>query len=233
MLGKKVLGIMGGMGPMATVDLFGKIVSQTKATCDQENIHVIIDDDANIPDRRTSIVNGDTLAAEGMLACGRRLAAAGADILMIGCNTAHYFYDFVQKGVNVPILHMPQETAKEIARRGYRAAGILGTDMTIQMGLYHRALEAEGVTPVEPDEEGKQILMDIIYKGIKAGEMDPDLGPALAKMEEMKSRGAQCFILGCTELPVAFANVKTDLDLIDPTNVLAHAAIRAAGYEVL
>ena len=233
MLGKKVLGIMGGMGPMATVDLFGKIVSQTRASRDQDHIHIIVDDDANIPDRRTSIANGDTLAGEGMLACARRLEAAGADILMIGCNTAHYFYDFVQKGVNLPILHMPQETAKEIARRGYTAAGILGTDMTIQMGLYHKALEAEGVTPVEPDEEGKKILMDIIYKGVKAGNMNPDLGPVLAKMEEMKARGAQCFILGCTELPVAFANADTDFDLIDPTNVLAQAAIRAAGYEVL
>lgn len=233
MLGKKILGIMGGMGPMATVDLFGKIVSQTKAACDQDHIHIIVDNDANIPDRRTSIINGDNLAGEGMLACARRLEAAGADILMIGCNTAHYFYDFVQKDVNVPVLHMPRETAKEIARRGYNAAGILGTDMTIQMGLYHEALRAEGITPVEPDEEGKQLIMDIIYKGVKAGNLTPDLGPALAKMEEMKARGAQCFILGCTELPVAFANSDTGLDLIDPTNVLAHAAIRAAGYEVL
>ena len=233
MLGKKVLGIMGGMGPMATVDLFGKIVSQTRASCDQEHIHVIVDDDADIPDRRTSIVNGDTIAAEGMLACARRLEAAGADILMIGCNTAHYFYDFVRQGVGVPVLHMPRETAREIARRSYRAAGILGTDMTIQMGLYHHALEAEGITPVEPDEEGRQIIMDIIYKGVKAGKLNLDLGPALAKMEEMKARGAECFILGCTELPVAFAGVRTGLDLIDPTSVLARAAIRAAGYEAL
>jgi aspartate racemase len=233
MQGKKILGIMGGMGPAATVDLFGKIVSQTRASCDQEHIHVIVDDDADIPDRRTSIVNGDTIAGEGMLACARRLEAAGADILMIGCNTAHCFYDFVQQGVDVPVLHMPRETAKEIARRNYRSAGILGTDMTIRMGLYHRALETEGVTPVEPDEEGKQIIMDIIYNGIKAGKTNLDLGPALAKMEEMKARGAECFILGCTELPVAFANIKTDLDLIDPTNILARAAIRAAGYEVI
>ena len=233
MQGKKILGIMGGMGPMATVDLFGKIVSQTKASCDQEHIHIIVDDDADIPDRRTSIVSGDVIAGEGMLACARRLEAAGADILMIGCNTAHHFYDFVQKGVGVLVLHMPRETAKEIARRGYRSAGILGTDMTIRMGLYHKALEAEGVTPVEPDEEGKQIIMDIIYNQVKAGNLHPDLGPALAKMEEMKARGAECFILGCTELPVAFANADTGLDLIDPTNVLAQTAIRAAGYEVI
>ena len=232
MKGKKVLGIIGGMGPMATVDLFEKIVAHTKASCDQEHIDIIVEDSVSIPDRRSSIVNGDTLAENGMLACARRLVTAGADILMIGCNTAHYYYDFVQAGVNVPILHMPRETAKEIAGLGYRAAGILGTDVTIQTGLYHQALREEGVRPVEPDAEGQALLMDLIYNGVKAGKDDLNLEPLLSKMEEMQERGAECFILGCTELPAAFAGVETGLQLIDPTMVLARAAIRAAGYQV-
>lgn len=230
---KKVLGIIGGMGPAATVDLFGKIVSHTKAACDQEHIHILIDNAPSIPDRSAAIRRGEDAPGHAILTCARRLEAAGADVLMIGCNTAHYFHDFVQQGVGIPILHMPRETAREIARRGYTAAGVLGTSMTIQMGLYNRALEAEGVTPVEPDEEGRELLMDLIYNGVKAGRTDFDLAPLLAKMEDMKARGAQCFILGCTELPVAFANVDTGFDLIDPTNVLACAAIRAAGYEVI
>ncbi len=232
MMEKKVLGIIGGMGPMATVDLFEKIVAHTKASCDREHIDIIVGDIASIPDRRTSIINGDTLAAEGMLACARRLVTAGADILMIGCNTAHYFYDYVQTGVSTPILHMPRETAKEIASRGYRTAVILGTDMTIQMGLYHRALQEEGILPMKPDEEGQAMVMDIIYNGVKAGKSNLNLEPLLAKMKKMQENGAECFILGCTELPVAFSGVETELQLIDPTMVLACAAIRAAGYQV-
>ena len=230
---QKTLGIIGGMGPAATVDLFGKIVSNTRAAADQEHIHILIDNDPSIPDRSAAILRGEDAPGHAILAAARRLEAAGADILMIGCNTAHYFHDFVQQGVGIPILHMPRETAKEIARRGYTSAGVLGTSMTIRMGLYDRALEVEGVTPVLPDEAGREALMDLIYKGVKAGVLAPDLGPVLSVMEDMKARGAQCFILGCTELPVAFANTDTGFDLIDPTAVLARAAVRAAGYEVL
>jgi aspartate racemase len=153
-------------------------------------------------------------------------------VLIIGCNTAHYFHPMVEAAVSVPVLHMPRETAKVIKAQGYTSACILGTDMTFRTGLYHRALEAEGITPMGLDEEGQQVVLDLIYKGVKAGNAAYPVEPSLTRMRACAEQGAQCFILGCTELPIAFAGMDTGLTLIDPTDILARAAVKACGYEV-
>jgi len=228
---QKTLGILGGMGPMATVDLFQKVVAATKAERDQDHIHILIDNCPSIPDRRTCIIEGRDDAGREMVNAARRLEQAGAEVLIIGCNTAHFFHPMVAEGVSIPVLHMPRETAKVIKAQGFTSACILGTDMTFRTGLYHKALEAEGITPMGLDEEGQQIVLDLIYKGVKAGNADYPVEPSLKKMREAAQRGAQCFILGCTELPIAFAGLDTGLELIDPTDILARAAVRACGYE--
>ena len=226
---KKTIGIIGGMGSLAAVDLFEKITRMTKASTDHEHIHVLVDSNTAIPDRTEAILHGGADPVPEIVASARRLEAAGAGLLIMSCNTAHYYFDRIQESINTPLLNMLRETAKEVDRRKLRCVGLLATDATINMKLYHNVMEEQGIQVIVPSETGQRLIMTLIYEGIKAGKSF-DMQSVFKEMNEMKARGAQGFILGCTELPIAFAGVDA-FSLIDPTTVLARAAIVSAGYE--
>ncbi len=228
--GKKVIGIIGGMGPMATVDLFRKIVSMTAAENDAEHIHILIDNDTAIPDRTSAILSGGASPVPYIIAAGNRLAAMGADLLIMPCNTGHYFHEEISAACTVPLLSMPECTAAEVSRMGLSCVGLLATDGSIKSDFLDKAFAKYGVAVLRPDEEAQRAVMSLIYDEVKAGIMPhPEkLYPALDAMTE---KGAQGFVLGCTELPLAFEGVG-GYRFIDPTAILAAAAIRAAGYEV-
>ncbi len=228
--GKRVLGIIGGVGPMATVDFYKKLTELTEASCDQEHIHAIIDSYAQIPDRTVSILAGDKRPVPYLIDSARRLEAAGADLVVIACNAAHYFFDDIQSACSVPMLNMIDLTAQEVKRLGYTSVGLLAVDGTLFAGIYDRACERHGLNVVRPDEDGQRRIMHLIYDEVKCGApVHPEaLTPAL---EDMASRGAECFILGCTELPLVFSNCR-DRVFIDPTAILAREAIRALDYPI-
>lgn len=138
---KKTIGIIGGMGPLATADLFRKIVMMTDAKCDQEHPRVLIDSNTNIPDRTAAILSGGENPLPQLACSARTLERAGADVLMMPCNTAHYFYDGVCAATKLPVLHMLRLTAEEIDRRRIKTVGLLATDGTIQTGIYERLFE--------------------------------------------------------------------------------------------
>ncbi len=227
---KKVLGIIGGMGPLATADLFRKIILRTSADSDHEHIHILVDCNTDIPDRTDAILHGGQSPLKELTVSANRLEKAGADILLMACNTAHYFYKEIAESVHIPLLHMLDETAAEISRRSLSAIGLLATDATIQTGLYHKALDAKGIEIILPSKTGQKALMDLIYKGVKAGNVNLDVSALLQELEHMRGQGAQVFVLGCTELPIAFEKFHIGFAAIDPTDVLAKAAVCAAGY---
>lgn len=231
---KKTIGIIGGMGPLATCDLMEKIIRNTKAQKDQEHIHILTDCNTGIPDRTQAILNGGEDPVPEMTASAVRLEQMGADLLIMPCNTAHYYYDQICAAVRIPVLHMPRETASLLRKKGIGCAAVFATDGTIRAGIYEDALCAEGIRPVYPGQEGQRLLMKMIYDHIKAGKEDlTGLKPSAdALLREMKDAGAQCFILGCTELPIAFELLGRTEDTFDPTCILARAAIKASGYEV-
>lgn len=221
----KTIGILGGMGPMATCDLMSKIINNTEASCDQEHLRICVDNNTNIPDRTAAIVANGKDPRPEMIKSAVRLQMMGADVIIVPCNTAHLFLPDIEKCVDVPILHMPRETAKKLKAQGIKKAAILATDGTLQGGLYHRELEKEGITPFEPNTEEQKMIMSLIYDYVKAGKKyrHPE---KIKKMEErFIEQGVECTILGCTELPIAFSTIKTSLPTIDPTTVLAQAAI--------
>ena len=226
--GKKVLGVIGGVGPMATVDFYRKVIELTDAACDQEHIHILIDSNSQVPDRTKSILAGDDLPVACLSDSIRRLEAAGADLLVMTCNAAHFFFDELQKISSVPFLNMIELTAQEAKRLGFSSVGLLAVDGTLYSGIYERACEKKGLTVVKPDEDGQRKVMNLIYREVKAGRpTHPEaLSEALANMEK---RGAQGFILGCTELPLVFSDCQ-DRCFIDPTHVLARESILALGY---
>lgn len=226
----KTLGIIGGMGPEAAADLFLKIIHCTDADCDQAHIPLLLDNNTAIPDRTAAILEGKPSALPELIKSAKRLEAAGAQCLMMACNTAHYYYDGVQAAVGVPLLHMPRETAKAAAAAGYRKAALLATTGTIQSGVYEAAFikDAPGVELLVPGEAGQQALMDMVYGGVKAGKPEFDPAAVQACVDALRGQGAEVFLLACTELPLAFTRYGVRANTLDPTLVLAKAAVNAA-----
>lgn len=226
---KKTIGIIGGMGPLATCDLFQKIIKFTEASSDQEHIHICIDDNTNIPDRTEAILGRGESPVSEMVKSGIRLEAMGADVLLMPCNTAHYFYDQLAAFLDVPLLSMPEETAEEIQRNGIKKVGLLATDGTIRAGVYTRALERRGIEVIFPSGEGQRNVMKVIYEGIKAGKKEIESRGVRNAVRELRKAGAETIILGCTELPIFFHLYPVEGVYIDPTAALARAAIRFVG----
>ncbi len=229
---KKTIGIVGGMGPLATSDLFRKIVEVTDAKSDQEHVRVCIDNNTEIPDRTAAILNGGEDPVPEMVKSAVRLQGMGADVLIMPCNTAHYFYDRLIPFVDTPFLNMIEETAKEIKRRGIKKVGLLATDGTCRSGVYKNVFDAMGIEMCMPSPDKQKSVMDVIYKGVKAGNLSIELTGFYEDMDELFEKGAKTLILGCTELPVAFDLFKIDRPNIDPTLVLAAAAVRFVGAKV-
>lgn len=243
---KKVVGILGGMGPEATADLFMKIIRATPATTDQEHLRVIIDSNASIPDRTAFIEGRGPDPVPYLIETARNLDRAGAEIIVMPCNTAHYFYDQVQAAISVPMLHMMREAARagrrlaETARASLTAGGsdqpagpvrvgILATDGTIKTGLYHRALVAEGLEPLTPLAEDQRQVMEAIYvDGLKAQRFDRPRGQLTQAAEGLVARGAELILAGCTEFPLVLRPGMVSRPIIDPTQALAEAAVRKA-----
>ncbi len=228
---KKTLGIIGGMGPAATCDLMEKIIALTKADCDQDHIHILADVNTDIPDRTAAILHGGADPVPELVKSGRRLTAAGAEFLIMPCNTAHYFYDRLREDMTVPVLHMPRLTAGTLAAAGIKKAGILATDGTIQSGIYAEALQSRGIEPIYPDPEDQKQIMRLIYDGVKARRLALSDIPVGDILSRLRARGAEKFLLACTELPIAFSRLGLGEDCLDPTRVLAFSAVGFAGAE--
>lgn len=225
--GRKVIGIIGGMGPMATADLFTKIIQSTVAKTDQEHLHVLIDNNTDIPDRTACILEGSDAPLGPMVESARRLVDQGADLLIIPCNTAHYFHPGLQAAVDVPVLNMPEISAQYCAEKGYSCVALLSTAGTVRAQIYEPYFEKLDIRLLHPSRVGIDNLMYLIYDEIKAGRTPhPErLYPEIMALEE---QGAQAFLLACTELPLAFHDGGR-IPFIDPTLLLARAAVIEAG----
>ncbi len=226
----KIVGILGGMGPAATVDLFQRIVEATPARRDQDHLHILIDNDPAVPDRTAAILEDGPSPLPVMQAGLARLVRMGAELLAIPCNTAHHYWPALQASVEVPLLNMIQETAAWI-REGLpqvERVGILATSGTLAVGLYQRALEAEGLIPLPPTPEELETIMAAIYQ-VKAGRAGDEPKALLSRAGlALLERGAQALILGCTEIPLVLRDGDLPAPLVASNQVLAQAVVREA-----
>ncbi|MGE7600278.1 aspartate/glutamate racemase family protein [Lysinibacillus fusiformis] len=230
---KQTLGIIGGVGPLATMFIGEMIVRRTKAQKDQEHLHTIIDNDTNIPDRTAFILdNTKENPVPVIIEDAKKLASIGADMIAIPCNTAHTFYDEIQEGSPIPVLHMIRETAKRASELGAERVGILATTGTLTSHMYQDALEEYGITPVVPDNEMRAHVMSIIYDYVKAGKnvTQDDWQPI---EDAMLALNCDRLVLGCTELSIVNRDLKLSNIYIDSLIVLAERAILACGYELI
>ena len=226
---KVILGIFGGMGPEATADLYRQIVGLTPAQKDQDHIPTLIYSQPQIPDRMSSIRNQDMTVIPYLVEGVTRLENAGASFIAIPCNTVHYFYDYMQEAVSIPVIHMIRETVKEVIKKypGIKTVGLLATTGTIETRLYEDELVKNGFKLVVPDEETEtNKVMKAIFQ-IKSGtdkKLSEDL---LAEAGQyVIDQGAELIILGCTEIPLAFNPTRVNVPVVNATKVLAERAIK-------
>lgn len=228
---KKTLGIIGGVGPLATMFIGEMIVRLTRATKDQDHIHTIIDNDTTIPDRTAYILDSTKENPIPVIQKDAvKLATAGAEVICIPCNTAHTFYDDIAKASPVPVLHMIRETAKRAAKLGAKRVGILATDGTVFSKVYQIALLEQGIEPVLPNEAIQTKVMSVIYEYVKAGR-DVTMEQWDEIAQHMQDLQCDQVILGCTELSIVNKDLKLGNYYIDSLIVLAESAIKACGYE--
>ncbi len=229
---KKVIAIIGGMGPFATSDLFDKILLNADATKDQDFPRVLVDCNTGIEDRTEFILNRGTNPLNKIISTAANLQKMGADILCMPCNTAHYFYDDIASNVKIPIINMIEETLKFIKNKGYEKILLLATEGTVKSKIYEKYNSNYNINILNINKEEQQIVNNIIYEGVKAGRDDIDVAPLLKLLVKYKAAGVEGFILGCTELPILFKKYNIDCFTIDPTVILARAAVIYSGYAV-
>lgn len=224
------LGVLGGMGPQATLLFYQMIVDHTAAHSDQEHIPTLILSDTQIPDRTVAILSGDAEEVRThLIRDAKTLEAWGAAAIAIPCNTSHAFLPWLQERLSVPVVNMIEETAAHLAALGARRVAVLATDGTLQMGLYKKALEAHGMEAVYPRVTLQRQVMSIIYDDVKGGR--PIAGDKLPTVgEAMKALGCDRAVLACTELSVCRVALGLGDFYVDAMDVLARRCVEVCGY---
>ncbi|HCP32203.1 TPA: aspartate racemase [Candidatus Acetothermia bacterium] len=225
---KRVIGILGGMGPAATLALYERILALTPAERDQDHIRVIIDSNPKIPDRTAAILGGGESPLPLMIGAARTLERAGAHFIVIPCNTAHYWLSDLRKSISIPVIDMISETASLIAthRPPLRKIGLLATAGTLQTGLYQRALAGKGISVLVPLSEEETQIMDAIHL-IKAGDHAVK-DTVVVVAHHLIDQGAEGIILGCTELSLVVEETDLPCPFFDPLSILARRAVQLA-----
>jgi len=227
-MAKKIVGILGGMGPEATVDFMSKIIKMTPAKTDQEHIRMLIDNNPQVPDRTKAILDNGENPSSVLAEMAENLEKWGAEFLAMPCNTAHYYLDEIIKTVKIPIINMIAETGKVLAADKIENAGLLATTGTLKTRLYQKTLDQLGIKVIIPSLEYQEKVMQIIY-AVKSGEHENLSALKKEVIDHMQEKGAAAIILGCTELPIAFNNQNQfSLNFYDPTEILAQAVIEVA-----
>ena len=238
----KILGIIGGMGPLATVNLFNKIVINTDAQNDQEHIHMLVDNNINIPDRTAFLLGTGEDPTEELIKSAVRLEKRRRFLIM-PCNTAHHFYEVIKEKINIDFLNMIEETVKFIQTNhpNDKKIGLLSTDGTLKAKIYDLYFNKRDIRVMSPKKETQESIMDIIY-GIKAGEKEVKIDAIYDAIKEFGARGIRVIVLGCTELSVvnemfklekSLADTENTVHIVDAVDVIVRRAIEFAGKKVL
>ena len=233
---KKQIGILGGMGPEATSELFSLIIKNTKAHNDQDHIPVLIVNNPKIPDRSLYILGKGPSPINMLVEGALKLEQIGADIILIPCNTAHFFIKQIEEKIHVPIIDMIKETARYVLRKfpEIKKYGLLSTTGVYKTAIYKKAFEDIALEIINPDALYQQQNMTAIYskQGIKAGFKTEPLKILLQTVENLVENGARAIICGCSEIALVVKQSHIDIPLINPLKILAVKSIQLAGYSL-
>ncbi len=233
-----VLGVLGGMGPLASAQFMMRLTLLTPASRDQEHIPAVLWSDPRVPDRSAGPISsryGKEDPLPWLMRGINGLRQAGCSVIAIPCNTAHGWYEAMAPAVDVPILHIVDAAEAEMQRIGLRQScviGVMGTQATLDMQLYKQRLAKQGWTCLQPDAEQMRRLVTPAIALVKAGRVADAYAPLLDVVNSLGARGAAVVILGCTEIPLgilAGPASALQIPVIDTIDALARAAIRWTG----
>ena len=228
----KILGVLGGLGPMATAYYLELMIKMTDAATDQEHLQSIVMNFPTVPDRTAYILGRSEESPLGpMVALGQQLKAMGAAVIATPCITAHYFHQDLQEGIGLPMIHGIECIARQLAQAGISRVGLMATDGTVQSGIFQRQVEEQGMELILPDVEGQAAVMQLIYDQVKAGKQ-PELALFESVKEQLRSSGAQVVVLGCTELSMLKKEFPLGDGILDALEVLAQESVLACGKQI-
>ncbi len=219
----RIVGVLGGMGPDATVDFMSKVIAATSAEKDQDHAHMIVDHNPKVPNRQAAILGDGEDPGLALAEMAARLESAGADFLVMPCNTAHVFRNSVTAVASIPFVSIIDVTVTAIINQcpDARAVGILATDGCLQANVYQEAMVEQGIEPILPSEGELAEFMQLVGR-IKSGYQGEAIATSMAVLAKVLiDRGAQAVIAGCTEIPLVLNGAMIDVPLISSTDVLA------------
>jgi aspartate racemase len=230
----KTVGVIGGMGPAATLDFFDRIVRRTRALRDQDHIRLIIDSNTQVPDRNAASQGAGPSPAPALVASACGLQQSGADFIVMACNAAHGWENEIRSAIGVPFLSMVQVTLEVTASLEPRPkrVGILAADGALNAQIYQRALTRAGFTPLVLEAPDQHAFMEAVYR-IKSGDVGAAVRASFKLLgERLVVQGAQAIIAGCTEVPLALSQCDLLVPLVSSTDALVERVILEAGAEL-
>lgn len=225
----KTLGVIGGLGPMATAYFLEQLVKMTDAPCDQQHIESIIYHMPSIPDRTAYILDHtNPNPMPELLQIVSSCEKQGCDVIAIPCVTAQYFYDDIAQAVKGKVIHIIRETLAYLQKNHCKRMGIMATAGTISSGLFQKEAAFYGIEVIVPDETHQNITMEIIYEQVKAN-LPVDFDKFRSVTSHLHNAGAEIIVLGCTELSIAKKEGYLEPGLLDVVDVLAATSILFCG----
>ncbi|MBE9540386.1 MAG: amino acid racemase [Proteobacteria bacterium] len=228
---KFIPGVLGGMGPQATVDFMAKLVSQTQAQCDQDHIRILVDHNPGVPNRHEAIAGDGSEVKAALVDMARRMERAGADFLLMVCNTAHAFQEDIRVAVDIPFISIVDEAVSALDTRASHARriGVMAAEGCLAAGLYQNALEQMGREAVMWSDAELDQFMSIVYQ-IKAGDAPDQLKLQMEQLAQvLVERGAEALIAGCTEIPLVLGDSDIlSVPLLSSTDILVSRTINYA-----
>ena len=224
----KTAGVIAGLGPAATVDFLAKVLAATPAKSDQEHIRMLIDHNPLIPDRHDALAGKTASLGPLLAAMASNLERAGADFLVMVCNTAHAYTDDIRAAITIPFISIVDVTVEALS--GYKAkkVGLMVAEGCLRSGIYQRRLERAGYRPAIWNRDEMDIFMSLLYR-IKAGDSTAEIGLKLVALAESLARdGAEILIAGCTEVPLFLAAEDSPLPLLSSTDLLVARTVEVA-----
>lgn len=235
----QTVGVLGGMGPVATADFLARIIAATPAERDQDHLHVLVDCNPQVPDRSAFLRAEGPDPRPSLVATAKGLEQAGASFLVMACNTAHAFAEDIRAAVAIPLVDWPAVVADAVSMAGVTRVGILASTGTIDANVYRIPLEARGVRSVVPTPSRQAQVMRAIYgpEGVKRLGADSPVArrDLLAGAEDVVGQGAAAVILACTEFSAlrALGALEVQVPVFDASEIVArHVVSLALGHEV-
>jgi len=224
----KIIGVLGGMGPVSSANLYNKIIKYTQrkynAVQDSDYPPVIIYSLTLSGFDETGIVDGEMVKKQ-LIGGVRKLESAKCDLIIVGCNTVHAFYDEMRAAVRIPIFNIIEETKRMVLQLGYKKVGLFASESTNKLGLYQKKFNASGIEVISPDESQQKVLNNVIKHVMGGNQKLDDVISLKEIIEEYLRQGAEAIVMGCTEIPLAINQSHTDVKLFDTTEIIVKSAV--------